>query len=169
MNLAGFLARSAQVYPQRPAVFLGTRCLYDYRTFGQRAARIAGGLRRHGLQPGDRVAVFMTNNAYYLETLYGIWWAGLVAVPVNAKLHPRELAWILDNAQAAAVFLSPDLANGVLDVLAHENSACLSWPVRRNIPRCSIRHLPPCSTATPVTWLGCSTPRAPPASPRASC
>lgn len=126
MNLAGFLARSAQVYPQRPAVFLGTRCLYDYRTFGQRAARIAGGLRgQHGLQPGDRVAVFMTNNAYYLETLYGIWWAGLVAVPVNAKLHPRELAWILDNAQAAAVFLSPDLADGVCDVLAHENSACL--------------------------------------------
>ena len=35
-----------------------------------------------GLAPGERVAAFMTNCPEYLEVLYGIWWAGLVAVPV---------------------------------------------------------------------------------------
>jgi long-chain acyl-CoA synthetase len=59
----------------------------------------------------------MTNCAEYLEVLYGIWWAGLVAVPVNAKLHPRELAYILDDAQASCLFVSADLAPAALPLL----------------------------------------------------
>ena len=44
-----------------------------------------------GLSPGDRVAIVMTNVPEYLPVLFGIWWAGLVAVPVNARLHAREV------------------------------------------------------------------------------
>ena len=93
---------------------LGERKVFDYRELARCAASIAAYLRSDlGLVPGDRVALFMTNNVAYLEILYGVWWAGLVAVPINAKLHPKEAAYILDNAGAACVFCSDDLAAGI--------------------------------------------------------
>lgn len=110
MNIAQLLLRSATVHPERPAILHGARVHHDYRTFAGRAAAIAGGLRAKGYMAGDRVAVFMTNCPEYLEVLYGIWWAGLVAVPVNAKLNPRELAFVLDDAEACCLFVSADLA-----------------------------------------------------------
>ncbi|WP_211482029.1 AMP-binding protein [Azotobacter beijerinckii] len=64
-----------------------------------RAARLAGFLRRNlRLEAGDRVAIYMSNCPEYLECLYGMLWAGLVAVPINAKLHPREASYILADA-----------------------------------------------------------------------
>ena len=111
MNIAQLLLRSATVYPERPAILHGERVLFDYQTFAGRAASIAASMRRTlGLAEGDRIAVFMTNCPEYLEVLYGIWWAGLVAVPVNAKLHPREVAYVLGDAEAACLFVSADLA-----------------------------------------------------------
>ncbi|MFN0153740.1 MAG: class I adenylate-forming enzyme family protein [Gaiella sp.] len=105
MNLAHLLARSGRTFPDRPAVFLGERQLYDYRTLALRAASIAGHLRNElNLVPGDRVVLFLRNCPEYLELLYASWWAGLVTVPVNAKLHPKELVWIVENAQAQLVF-----------------------------------------------------------------
>jgi long-chain acyl-CoA synthetase len=118
VNIARLLARSASVFPTRPAVFVGTRLLFDYRTLAGRAACIAGYLRDTlGLEPGDRVAAFMTNCPEYLEVLYGIWWAGLAAVPVNAKLHPREMAYILENAEASCLFVSSDLATDAMPLI----------------------------------------------------
>jgi long-chain acyl-CoA synthetase len=69
-----------------------------------RVAAAAGGLRESfGLSPGDRVAIVMRNRPEYLEALYAIWHAGLVAVPVNARLHPHELAHILGDSGSAVV------------------------------------------------------------------
>ena len=42
--------------------------------------------------------------------LYGAWYAGAVVVPINAKLHPREVAWIMGDAEVALTFASADLA-----------------------------------------------------------
>lgn len=111
MNVAQLLLRSATVFPERPAVLLGEQVLLDYRALAGRVACIAGYLRNTlRLAPGERVAIFMSNCPEYLEVLYGIWWAGLVAVPVNAKLHPREAAYILENAEASCLFVAADLA-----------------------------------------------------------
>lgn len=110
MNLAQLLARTARVFPQRPAVFHGTRLVHDYRGLAERAAQIAGHLQNCvGLAPGERVAIFMHNAPEYLEALYGIWYAGLVAVPINAKLHAREGMFILEDSGARAAFVSEDL------------------------------------------------------------
>ncbi len=117
MNVVQLLARAARTHGDRPALYRGTTCLLDYRGLAARAAAIAGGLRRHGLAPGDRVALFMVNGPEYLEALYGAWWAGLAVVPINAKLHPRETLFILDHAQASALFASPDLAAGLMPLL----------------------------------------------------
>jgi long-chain acyl-CoA synthetase len=52
----------------------------------------------------------MRNHPRYLEILWAAWWAGLVVVPVNAKLHTREVEWIIDNAQARWAFVTHDVA-----------------------------------------------------------
>lgn len=118
MNVAQLLVRAATAYPERPAILHGDRVLWDYRSFARRASAIAAGLRYSmGLIPGDRVAVFMTNSPEYLEILYAIWWAGMVAVPVNAKLHPRELAFVLGDAEASCLFVSDDLAPTTIPVI----------------------------------------------------
>jgi long-chain acyl-CoA synthetase len=58
----------------------------------------------------------MKNRTEYLEALYGVWWAGAVAVPINAKLHAREAAWILDNAGAALCLVSDDVGMALAEV-----------------------------------------------------
>ena len=96
MNLALWLQRHARTDPARTAVFVGASPWKSYTRLAADAASLASGLRgKLGLVPGDRVALVMANAPEYPEILLGIWWAGLAAVPVNAKLHPREVAFIL--------------------------------------------------------------------------
>ena len=112
MNLAELLGRAARVYPNAPAVYAGDRLVLDYRGLASRAMRIGAGLRKRlAATPGTRVGIWMANIPEYLEVLYGIWAAGMVAVPINAKLHPKELRFIVDDCSAAALFASADLAS----------------------------------------------------------
>ena len=111
MNLAQFLARSARVVPDRPAVASGERVLADYGTLARHCAAMASALRTAlRLEPGDRVGLLMTNSPEYVEILWAAWWAGLAVVPVNAKLHPKEAEYILDHSGARVCFVTPDLA-----------------------------------------------------------
>ena len=112
MNVANFLDASARRLPHSPAIALGTRTVLTYGELALRVARLSAGLRfRLGLKAGDRVALFMQNCVEYFEVLFAIWHAGLVAVPVNAKLHPRELQWILGDSGAKACFTLGDVEN----------------------------------------------------------
>ncbi len=107
MNIADWLWRTARATPGAPALLEGDQLKADYRDFARRAAAIAGALRgQYNVTPGARVGVFMENRTQYLEALYGIFWAGAVAVPINAKLHGKEALWILDNAQVDLLFVS---------------------------------------------------------------
>jgi long-chain acyl-CoA synthetase len=110
MSLAHLLLRQANQSPERPAVFHGTELHATHASWAARSAGLAQCLRDAGLQPGDRIVLFMRNHPRYLELLWGAWWAGLVVVPVNAKLHPREVEWIVDNAQARWAFVTADVA-----------------------------------------------------------
>ena len=113
MNLGLWLQRRARVSPERPALFLGRDPVASYGQFHDRAARVAGWLAAWGIAPGDRVAIYMKNGPDYLIAQYAIWYAGAVAVPINAKLHGREAAFILDNAGAALCFTSPGLTEAL--------------------------------------------------------
>ena len=113
MNLALLLQRSAQAFPHQPAVALGERIVRDYAGLAERVARLAGGLRHGlGLLPGQRVALVMKNCPQYLELFFACWQAGLAVVPINAKLHPRELAFIFLDTAAGACFVTAELAGG---------------------------------------------------------
>ncbi|MGB0959095.1 MAG: class I adenylate-forming enzyme family protein [Halocynthiibacter sp.] len=116
MNLALWLQRVAQKHGHRGALFLGDKQVADYGMFFAKAAHIAGALRARGVQPGDRVGIFMKNTPEYLVVFYGIWIAGAAAIPINAKLHEKEAAWILENAKASLCFVTQSLAQGLTDI-----------------------------------------------------
>ena len=99
MNLAALLFDVARRLPERPAVSDG-RQAWIYRELAERVARMAGGLRHLGLAPGDRVLLSLENCGEFFELLFGCWAAGLCAVPANARLHPREVAYIAENSGA---------------------------------------------------------------------
>jgi long-chain acyl-CoA synthetase len=114
VNLANLLHRAGKVHPDRPALCLGSNVKARYAEMARRAATLAGWLRdTAGLAPGDRVALAMTNCPAYLEVLYGVWHAGLAAVPINAKLHRDEFGYILDHSGARLCFVTADLAETI--------------------------------------------------------
>ena len=151
MNLATWLDRTGKAMGARPALMLGSDIVADYATLARRAASLAAALQAEGLSPGDRVGIFSRNLPDYLTCLYGIWWAGGAAVPVNAKLHPREAAWILDDAEVRRCFVSADLATGLGAETAHPQIEIGSAAFER---LCSAAPVPIASRgADDLAWL----------------
>ena len=133
MNLAHLLQRKALEHPDRPAIFSGTQPVATYGEWAGRAARVGTHMKRAGLQPGERIVLFMHNHPRYLELLFGAWWAGLVAVPVNAKLHLKEVQWIVENAGARRAFVTSDIVpdpaelTGLDGVTDADSAECDAW------------------------------------------
>ncbi|PUA81817.1 AMP-binding protein [Nocardioides currus] len=104
MNLASWVERHGRRLRDRPALASGRDVHATWSELAARVAAVAGGLRADcGLEPGDRVAIVMDNRAEYLEAQYAAWHAGLVAVPVNARLHRDEVAFVLEHSGARVV------------------------------------------------------------------
>jgi long-chain acyl-CoA synthetase len=119
MNLAVWVQRNARRRPDAPAIAVGERVHANWAEFASAAAAGAGGLRdTFGLSAGDRVAIVMRNRPEYIEALFAIWHAGLVAVPVNARLHRDEIAYVLEHSQTAVVITDPDHADDVEPLVA---------------------------------------------------
>ncbi len=118
MNMAEFLVRAARACGERPAISSGEAVHCTYEALARRAASMAGYLRNElGMTPGDRVAITMKNCPAFLEVLYAIWHAGCCALPINAKLHPREMAFIFENAGARCCFATSDLMGTVASLV----------------------------------------------------
>jgi long-chain acyl-CoA synthetase len=164
LNVAAMLRAAARVHGSRPALARGTTVLADYRRFARDVAALAGALRtRLGLGPGDRVVIAMNNGAAFQIAEWACWHAGLSAVAVNAKLHPREIGYIVENSGARRAFVDDAPASKARSRASPAPSACpapiggRSWlATRRLLPR-SRRRIPP----------GSSIPAARPEGPRA--
>ncbi|MGE0765640.1 MAG: long-chain fatty acid--CoA ligase [Hyphomicrobiaceae bacterium] len=118
MNLSRILQSVALAHPTRHAISAPGLTL-TYADLETQVATIAGALRdRHALTKGDRVGIWMENCAELYPTLFGIWRAGLAAVPINNKLHAKELAWILENSGARLCIVTPDLADKLAELPA---------------------------------------------------
>jgi len=119
VNPARWLERAALLWPRRPALFRGTEQVADYAGFNARAGALAAGLKAAGIGPGDRVALFLANRTDYLVAMQAIWRIGAVAVPINAKLHEKEAAYILGHSGTRLAFTDSAHA-GALAALAPE-------------------------------------------------
>src|SRR5258708_39927804 len=104
-----FLRYSSQQYPGRTAVVCGDQ-RFTYAQFAERTSRLAGALRGMGVQAGDRVAFLSANCHRLLEAYYGVLEAGAVLLPLNIRLAPQELAYILDDSEANVLFFEDQFA-----------------------------------------------------------
>ena len=118
MNLASWVERQGRRRRDEPAIAEGAAV---HATWSQFAARVAGGaagLRDAlGLGAGDRLAIVMKNRPEYLEVQFAAWHAGLVAVPVNARLHRDEIKYILEHSAARVVVTDAEHADDVRPLL----------------------------------------------------
>ena len=113
MNLSCTLHSAARQIPTRRAITSDGDVL-SYAEFERQVACIAGALRnRHGLAPGMRVGLAMENCPEFLPALYGVWRSGLSAVPINSKLHAREMAWIMADSQSRLCLATPKIADAL--------------------------------------------------------
>ncbi len=103
MNLAIWLERTASRHADKKALFHGANFLGTYKDLWRAACSLRFQLEKVGVKSGDRVAVFMHNCPEYLIAFYGIWSIGAVILPINSKLHLKEVRWILENAKCSCV------------------------------------------------------------------
>ncbi|MBL8664464.1 MAG: long-chain-fatty-acid--CoA ligase [Candidatus Odyssella sp.] len=99
------LERAAAYFPHRIAVVDGERRM-SYRVLADRVHRLAGALLSLGLGRGDRVAILDWNSHRYLEAYYACAHANLAFMPVNSRLAPRELRYVLQDSDARAILFS---------------------------------------------------------------
>ncbi len=85
----------------------------SYSELDRRSSKIANFLQDHGVEPGDRVALYLPNTVEFPEAYFGIVKAGAVAVPLNLMLDDGSLRYIVDDADIRHVVSSPLLAAGV--------------------------------------------------------
>jgi long-chain acyl-CoA synthetase len=102
VDVAAVVRGAAAQWGDRVAYTQDGRTL-TYTELGAQAARVANGLRAHGISPGDVVAVHMPNCLEYPGVYYGVLQAGAVFSPTNPLLPPADLAAQLADAGAAAV------------------------------------------------------------------
>jgi len=104
MYLTQGLRRAAQIRPQEQSTLFGDRRRIWSET-ADRVARVAGGLKEAGVQPGDRVAILALNSDRYFELMYAIPWLGAAMVPVNTRLATPEVRYILEDSGARVLFI----------------------------------------------------------------
>ena len=74
---------------------------------------MGGGLRAQGIEPGDRVAIRLTNGVPWVLAFWGAQLAGAVVVPVNTRFADQEVAYVVDDSGASYVFMpDADLPDG---------------------------------------------------------
>ena len=95
------LRRTALQRDDAPALYYDDLS-YSYRTLMERADAGAAALGQHGVRPGDRVAVGLTNSAELVTTILAVIHAGAVLVPLNPAYTPDELTYVVSDACACA-------------------------------------------------------------------
>src|SRR5687768_18498794 len=123
-SISDFIDRAVAVYgertgvidePDQPAPSLGE---LTYAEVGALARRQAAKLDQLGIGVGDRVAVVSHNSARLLTSFFGVAGFGRVLVPVNFRLRPDEVRYIVEHSGARVVLIDPELDDTLREVTA---------------------------------------------------
>jgi long-chain acyl-CoA synthetase len=117
VSLVSFLDENARRQPDHLACVVGDDSL-SYAELRDASCRFAGALTSLGLQPGDRISLYMPNSAAYVACYLAVMRAGMIANPVNGVLTPHEVGYMLADSGAAALVSTRVLADGLAGVLA---------------------------------------------------
>jgi acyl-CoA synthetase (AMP-forming)/AMP-acid ligase II len=113
MNIGHLLTKASQLHGNRPAIQYGDQRL-TYTEFNQRVGRLAQALRTLGVQPGDRVAIVQRNGPALFETIFACFRINAIAVPINVRLHPGEVAFISQDCRAKVLIATSEYAESAL-------------------------------------------------------
>ena len=103
LNLGYWNAAAAARYPDKIAIFDLSRDPPRKVTYAElelRLDRVASTLARLGMSPGDRLAMAISNRFEFVETMFGAMRAGVVPVPLNTKLGPDALRYVIEDSGA---------------------------------------------------------------------
>src|SRR5260221_809639 len=109
MNIGSLLTKTSRLHGNRLAIQYGEQQL-TYAELTQRVGRLTGALQTLGVRPGDRVALVQRNGPALFETLFACFRAGAVAVPINVRLHPEEVAFICQDCEARVLVATGEYA-----------------------------------------------------------
>jgi fatty-acyl-CoA synthase len=105
----GFIARTAEVYPERLAIVHGGLRQNWARTYA-RCRQLASSLQKIGIGKNDTVAVMLPNTPPMVEAHFGVPMAGAVLNTLNTRLDAETLAFMLDHGEAKALIVDPEFA-----------------------------------------------------------
>ncbi|AIJ45473.1 acyl-CoA synthetase [Comamonas testosteroni TK102] len=105
----GFIARTAEVYPERLAIVHGDLRQNWARTYA-RCRQLASSLQKIGIGKNDTVAVMLPNTPPMVEAHFGVPMAGAVLNTLNTRLDAETLAFMLDHGEAKALIVDPEFA-----------------------------------------------------------
>jgi long-chain acyl-CoA synthetase len=114
-DLGMILARSAERFGSKPALLAGGRT-FTYQDLHELCDRVAGGLHTLGVRPGDRVSLYSPNRWEWVVAYHAALRAGAVVNPINVMLTPEEVAFVLNDCGAAAIFTAGDKAEVILSL-----------------------------------------------------
>jgi len=120
-NVRDYLDRGAFVYPTRVAIVdepdaPGSLGRITYAELDARARGLAARLDTLGIDAGERIAIVSPNSARYLIAIFGVSGSGRVLVPINFRLKPEEVEYILEHSGAELVLVDPECADLVAGV-----------------------------------------------------
>ncbi len=130
-----FLRYAEQQFPDRVGVVCGFET-FTYSQLADRAVHLAGALREAGVKRGDRVAFLSLNCHRLLEAYFGVLEAGAVLLPLNIRLAPDELTYILNDSEATVLFLEEGFL-GLVDSFRPRLSTVKSFFLLSGAPRAS--------------------------------
>jgi amino acid adenylation domain-containing protein len=110
-NATGLLLATAAADPARPAIVDAGATTTSFGELAARSLRVAGTLQALGVEPDDRVAIFLQRGASAAAGFFGVLARGAIAVNVNESLRPRQIEHILGHAGATVLLTSPALVD----------------------------------------------------------
>ena len=139
-TLGELLRQGAARHPQETALIFPDKRT-TYRALNERARLWAAALIGRGVQPGDHVGLLLTTRPEFVEVLFGIAMAGAVAVPVNARYQPGELAFLVKDADLVCLITTGRVADA-LDFSERLMHALPSLPAARDPEHLSLAEAP---------------------------
>jgi fatty-acyl-CoA synthase len=107
-----FRRRAEALFGRKVGVVDGDR-RFTYAEFGDRSRRLAAAIQTLGIRPGEVVSFLTYNTHHLLEAYYGVLQAGAVLNPLNIRLHPNDIRYVLNHAESRALFFHRDFTGMV--------------------------------------------------------
>ena len=125
-NIGLFLEKRAFLSPEREAFVDGSGVRLTFAELAERSFRVGNALRASGVSPGDRVGLLLMNSAEFLETFFAIARIGAVVVPLNWRLVPDELSFILTDSGTTTLIYGEEFADTVTSLQARTEATRIS-------------------------------------------